>query len=641
MRPLAFVQVGVLAFLLLAGCEADRPTSPGPGPSPFGALTIDVSGMPQGGLAEIEVSGPESYIESVDATTTLTQLVPGSYAIAASNANTAQGSYTPSPSLQQVTVVANQTAQASVDYDPISAGSVDLWIGAVYLVQTTQRLNGSVPLIAGREATLRVFALASDDVQLSPQVRVTLTNAANQVLVTHTIDAPNATMPTAIDESQLDSSWNATIAPQHMVTGLKIVAEIDPTGAVEESDESNNRRPAAGTTNVDVRSLPDIEVRFVPVHQSATGLTGNVNAGNVDDFMELALKLFPTAGAVVDLRSTYTSSAPALQSNDANGAWATVLGELWTLKQAEDAASTRHYYGVVRVGYSSGVAGMAYVSSRAAIGRDLAFANMVVVFPHEFGHNLSLPHAPCGVSGDPDYPYPNGQIGVYGLDTDLELVKAPTLIDIMGYCPNIWISDYNYEQALAYREDQDKQAAQIVGSEMQACWLVWGSMHDGGVELQPVIELEARPVIPNGGDAQLELRFADGSSRILRFAGVTLADGGRDGERHFAWLLPRAEIAGARELTSVRVLHGAQSAQLTRALASDASQAATPRLTRSADGVRIEWDAQRLPLLVVRDAATGEILSLARGGSVELPAQPGRLLLVASDGTRSLQWSMD
>jgi hypothetical protein len=51
--------------------------------------------------------------------------------------------------------------------------------------------------------------------------------------------------------------------------------------------------------------------------------------------------------------------------------------------------------------------------------------------------------------------------------------------------------------------------------------------------------------------------------------------------------------------------------------------------------VGLRWNARALPMVMVRDAATGEVLSLARGGDVELPGIKGEVELVMSDGVRS------
>jgi len=58
-------------------------------------------------------------------------------------------------------------------------------------------------------------------------------------------------------------------------------------------------------------------------------------------------------------------------------------------------------------------------------------------------------------------------------------------------------------------------------------------------------------------------------------------------------------------------------------------------LRRSAGGVRLRWNARAHPMVMVRDAETGEVLSLARGGEVHVATAKGELDLVLSDGVRS------
>lgn len=57
---------------------------------------------------------------------------------------------------------------------------------------------------------------------------------------------------------------------------------------------------------------------------------------------------------------------------------------------------------------------------------------------------------------------------------------------------------------------------------------------------------------------------------------------------------------------------------------------------RAAGGkVTLRWDAVAHPMVMVRDPDTGEVLSLARGGNVELSTLKGQVDLVLSDGVKS------
>jgi hypothetical protein len=71
------------------------------------------------------------------------------------------------------------------------------------------------------------------------------------------------------------------------------------------------------------------------------------------------------------------------------------------------------YYGVVLqaalAGLSSFTAGIGWVGGN--ILTSVGLEESVGVAAHEIGHNLGLDHAPCGVSGDPNYPFaaPSGR----------------------------------------------------------------------------------------------------------------------------------------------------------------------------------------------------------------------------------------
>jgi len=71
---------------------------------------------------------------------------------------------------------------------------------------------------------------------------------------------------------------------------------------------------------------------------------------------------------------------------------------------------------------------------------------------HEIGHAHGREHAPCGPGLDPnsidaEFPYSEGEIGVWSYDIVNGVLKSPDdFTDIMGYCNNQWISDYNYDR---------------------------------------------------------------------------------------------------------------------------------------------------------------------------------------------------
>jgi hypothetical protein len=77
---------------------------------------------------------------------------------------------------------------------PPAAPSISLhgW----YITQATQRLDRSVPLVAGRDGVLRVFLRASGANTATPEVRVTLTGGSPPTAWVRTLTAPGPGVPT-------------------------------------------------------------------------------------------------------------------------------------------------------------------------------------------------------------------------------------------------------------------------------------------------------------------------------------------------------------------------------------------------------------------------------------------------------------
>jgi hypothetical protein len=56
---------------------------------------------------------------------------------------------------------------------------------------------------------------------------------------------------------------------------------------------------------------------------------------------------------------------------------------------------------------------------------------------------------------------------------------------------------------------------------------------------------------------------------------------------------------------------------------------------RVGGGVALHWDAAAHPMVMVRDARTGQILSFARGGDANVASGTAELEVVVSDRVRS------
>jgi hypothetical protein len=590
---------------------------------PVRSLAITVSGLPGGLDAAITVSGPGGYSRSVTASETLTGLTAGQYTLTALPVTDGAEQYNPSPASRTVSVTGAVTA--SVAYSTGSGAGFNLRVDGVYLVQSVQTYDRTVPLVQDRDALLRVFVTATQVNTAAPDVDVTL-YSGGVAIAELTIPAPGLTTPLAPDEATLNSSWNVILDQSLIQANLSIVATVDPGNSVAEADESDNTFPASGTPlALDVRTADPFRVMFVPVVTKVNGRQGNVTAANRGDYLEVAMRTQPLGSSDAAVHAVYTTDMNlALQSDNGNGAWSAVLGEIASIRNTE--SSSRYYYGVVNPAYDGGVAGMGYVGAPIAIGWDRAGSRSGVA-AHEWGHNWGRGHAPCGGAGNPDvnYPYGGGVTGVIGYDVVNETLRPSDAHDLMGYCDNEWISDYTYVGIMNFR------AAESISRGMAAVtqpgMLVWGRIENGHTVIEPALRVNARPSLPaHSGPYRLEGRSEDGS-RLFGFDFTPAAVGDDStGAKHFSFVLPmRPERAV--QLASLHL----DGPGLRISSRQGTSEPTAVEVTRTAPGrLGLRWDARRSPMLLVRDPVTGEVLSFARGGAAEVATRRDEVTVTVS-----------
>jgi hypothetical protein len=418
--------------------------------------------------------------------------------------------------------------------------------------------------------------------------------------------------------------------------GLSIVADVDPDSKISETNEADNTFPASGRQALTVRTVPTAVIRFVRVLQTSNGLQGEVGAP--DGLVDLARRMYPLSNVQADVRSTVFTASGPLQFDNANHQWGQILGDLEAARVAE--ASDRIYFGIVKLDYATGLHGVTFPflpgapQTASSLGWDEP-SDVKTVVAHELGHVWGQEHSACGFAPDPDpnYPYPNGSIGVYGMDLVGTALKPPSSPNIMGYCPNPWISDYTYARVLGFREDHP-----LLAGTAQPSLLIWGRIVNGSAVLEPAFQIVTRPSLPKTtGPYSIQATASDGRTLFsLSFDAAPIADDPR-GSRYFAFAVPLDQVRAAR-LADVRLTAPGGVSSAASLSVAHLRNAATPDpvvARREAGGVVLEWNASAYPMIMVRDPDTGEVLSFARGGKAWVWTTKGSLDLVASDGVQS------
>ncbi|HEX5072873.1 MAG TPA: hypothetical protein VFW03_06710 [Gemmatimonadaceae bacterium] len=604
-----------------------------------GNLRFVVTGLPEGVAADITVSGPATSF-TVQASRDSVGVSSGPYTVTARSVTANGATYIPNFGSQTITLSPATTAVVTVNYAR-SDGLLNLTIDGVTLTQSVQTYSGTVPLVAGRDGYVRVFARANQSTSATTNVRVKLFMGTTLV---NTMTLTNASaVPIAPDQGDLATSWNGIIPGQFVQPGLRMLADVDPANTVMESNEADNTFPASGTpAALDVREVPPLRITFVPVIQRYDKtLAGNIAASNTDQFLGDARRMLPLRDIDVQIHAPYTTAdSLELTSSDGNSEWLHVLSEMDALRVAE--SSVRHYFGVVKVNYNTGIAGYGYIGGQAVVAWDYLPSGRTVA-AHELTHNFGRLHAPCGgvADRDPNFPNSDGSIGVYGYDLSTNTLRLPSSPDLMGYCTNPWISDYNYVGVMDWRGSSSTEtAAARATSPARPALLVWGRVERGQLVLEPAFPVVTRPLLPTeGGAYRIEGTSRDGRRLFsYSFVGERPADLDDPTARHFAFAIPMDEAARG-ELTSIRLSGpGASPAVMQTSLAPGGVSAAINTVDATATpggAVRVQWGATGARMALIRDGRTGEILSFARGGTAQIRTSAADLEVILSDGVRS------
>ncbi len=459
-----------------------------------------------------------------------------------------------------------------------------------YLVQSVQSRDFPVPLVAGKEALLRVFVTAArDNDERLPPVRASFhVNGA----LAHVADLPGkpGPIPTDVDEGSLAGSANGVIPGEVVQPGLEMVIEVDPDETLDPSLGVARRIPETGRLAVDVRAMPILDLTVIPflwtTSPDSAILDHTAGMAADPDGHELLAEtrvLLPVGGLQV------TAHDPVLTSS--NNVFQ-LLSETAAIRALEGGGG--HWKGMMS-GPITGAGGVAYRPGRVSFS-----APSVSIIAHELGHNMNLQHAPCGGAGGPDpaFPYRDGSIGAWGFDLDRGRLVRPSRPDLMSYCGG-WVSDYHFSKGLRFRLADEGDDSPATVSEPAASLLLWGGVDSTGTPfLEPAFVVDAPSTLPASAAEYAVTGRDSGGGQLfyLSFAMPEQADG--NGSSSFVLVVPvRPEWAG--ELTSISL---------------------------AGPGGSVTLDAEsEQPMAILRNPRTGQVRGILR----DLPPQAQAAMDVA------------
>ena len=481
---------------------------------------------------------------------------------------------------------------------------------AAYLVQAVQSRDNPVPLVAGDDALARVFPTAAIETDAGiPPVRVRFYIDGRETHVENIAGKPGP-VPTVVDEGSLATSANAVIPGALIQPGLEMVAEIDPDGTLDPSLGVVRRVPETGRLPVDVRALPKFRLTLLPFLSAENPDSTVLDIAEAMAADPLNHELLWEMRTLLPIADDYelTVHDPVVFTPEVFRQ-ITLKAEAIRVMEGSD-----NYH----IGMMTGdvVASAGANTGYRSIGLLPDERNIVV---HEFGHTMTLGHAPGCFPGsrdpwtDPAYPYSTGITGVWGYDfRNGGTLVRPSRGDVMAFCGYGagWISDYHFVMAFRHRlrYDVDRAAAPTAPT---ASLLLWGGVDEADVPfLEPAFAIEAPPMLPDSaGPWEIAGRAANG--RELFSLSFAMPHSHEDEGAGFAFALP-ARRGWAEALVSI-TLEG-------------------PSGSFTLDG------ATDLPMTIVRNPRTGQVRGFLQGPTRDnrrdgraagawMPTEPGLEML--------------
>ena len=473
--------------------------------------------------------------------------------------------------------------------DPVE-GSV------AYLTQSVQSMEYPVPLVAGEEALLRVFAVAPAAVgDTIPMVRASFFVDGEEAAV---VEIPRGTsiIGEQVNEGSLNASANVRIPASVIQPGLEMVVEIDPDQTVAPELGVTQRIPETGRMAVNVRVMPDLEFTLIPFLWSQSpdsailDLTEDLSSG--DPLLRDIRDLLPVAEIDLNIHEPVMTNS--------NNAFS-MLEQTGAIRAAE--GGTGYFMGTMS-GAVTGARGVAYVPGWSSFS-----IPDPRIMSHELGHNLSLRHAPaCGAGGsDISFPQSDGSIGAWGYDFSTGLLVDPSTSDLMSYCDATWASEFYFTNSLRQRLVWETAARSLPPAAPTLSLLVSGGVgEDGRPYLGPAFVIGAPPSLPRlTGAYRLSGATASGAELFsLHFGMPVIADAEDRGS--FAFAVPARE-AWANDLARITLSGPDGSFTL------DADTDRPAAIVRDPRTGRVRGFFTGLPAGVTEADARGGLIPAARG----------------------------
>ncbi|MEZ4312273.1 MAG: M66 family metalloprotease [Polyangiaceae bacterium] len=310
------------------------------------------------------------------------------------------------------------------------------------IMENGQASSSTVPIVANREGTLRVFMATDAGFDGQPVVaRLFLNGSETAIEQTVSINGNP-------QEATLGSTLNLKLAGTDIPVGFSFRLELSRLTTEMLPANPGARWPASGFAQTGAKSAGNqLKITLVPIAYGADGSNRlpDTSAAQIEAYRKLFYGMYPVPEVQITVRE------PVQWNNtvSAGGSgWDSLLSSIGSLRSNDKAAFDVYYYGIFSPAssaqaYCSGgcVAGLGNIGgvndaySRAAIGLGFPGDIATETAVHEIGHTHGRYHAPCGGAQgtDPNFPYSGAKIGAWGFDINSQKLYSPSsTVDLLS-----------------------------------------------------------------------------------------------------------------------------------------------------------------------------------------------------------------
>jgi len=320
-------------------------------------------------------------------------------------------------------------------------------IGNVLFSQGIQDPAWATPLVAGRDATLRVFLAAPSANTLTPTVNVILRDATGTTVLNQNITAPGAGIPVTPLIGNFNDSWNLDIPGALVAPGTTLRASI--VADAQSQGLTQLTWPASGLPkplNV-ILAGNQLRLTLVPVTVNNPSGSGTITGQVLTPTRTLAnwvtdiRRLYPLAAAAsaIDVQvrpqawasglSITLDSSKDINVNAEGRSMVALRNALERERKATPGSAFRFYAGIFPFPAGGTVLGLGDFGTpgldidKSYLCLDKVPAGLdpsdtcTITLAHELGHTMGRRHSDCGGAAGVDPLAPaSAYLGTWGLD---------------------------------------------------------------------------------------------------------------------------------------------------------------------------------------------------------------------------------